>query len=428
MKKHTGGKSSSGSDKKNRRAESSPLFHNLSQDFNSELNRANPDTVALQQMLIGFPPEFTRKVLEAAAVATPVQAFPFLQSLTVAADPALVFAAVQALSLIHTPTALNFLLQLEQETAPTDSVLRKEISRSLHRLRSAGVKADADVTVAAAGISGERRFHRAYLSNPDGAGHMNIVLVLLSPGGKYETASLLLSWQKGIMEMRLHSFNERQLAQYLAEWDLDRFGFRLVEIERDYFNYLVHHYARVNREQALPLPVEFSYWSKHMPEPAANYAQHPVYSRLDPNMIEQAGSLLRRQTNSLHATPETKGWILPLQEIADLCRKWQDRTQSKIILSPAYLQEFQMRLAGEALERVFTADYRRDYIDQLEMLAYVYSQTEQPHCARLALSVARDLAAGIRPADIPFCIDLALESLKFQVPAAAAEVPLALGP
>ncbi|MDH7480063.1 MAG: hypothetical protein QHH02_08635, partial [Syntrophomonadaceae bacterium] len=226
-----------------------------------------------------------------------------------------------------------------------------------------------------------------------------------------ETAIILLNDAAGVIQTRLYTFNQRQYDSFLAEWKPEVFGIRLVSIERDFLNHLVQKHSALNRQGKRGLPPEFVYWQRHFQPPQQDYSVHPVYRQLSEDSVREALAFLLPRTEKLLHTPETRNWLLNPSLIRGNAEKLLERRRSRIVVSPAFLQEYRLKLAQESAEQIFTGAFVSTCIERLEHLAYVYLLSEQREFARLALAVALDLRQGREPAKNPFILALAVKSL-----------------
>lgn len=395
-------------------AEFPALAEKLRQALLDELGKTGPESHLPLDLLAGFPPSVIEPVLAGLAQEVPELSFPLLRELANHEDRRLALAAAEALGRSRLPKAAVFLVQLEEELLrqkSADAELRKAVARSLHRLRSVGLGAAASATARTAQLSGERQFHQALVSNSDSLGTIQAVLALRSPGGKLETAIILLNDTAGVIQTRLYTFSQRQYDNFLAEWKPETFGIRLVPIERDFLNHLVQKHIGLNRQEKRGLPPEFVYWQRHFQPPQQDYSIHPVYRQLSQESIQEALAFLLPQTEKLVNTPETRNWLLNPSLIRDNAEKLLERRRSRIVVSPVFLQEYRLRLAQESVEQVFTGEFVSTYIERLEHLAFIYLLSEQREFARLALAAALDLKQGREPAKNPFILALAAKSL-----------------
>lgn len=397
-------------------AEFPALAEKLLETVIYELEKEKPRYDQVVDMIAGFPLQMAAPVLTRAAKANPKAVLRLLEELLNNESDGIVLAAVAALGLTGLPEAFSALSRLEDEllTHPKVNVeLKKAVSRSLHRLKSSGLNPSAAPgSGKTAQITAERRFHRCLLSSSDGYGTIQGVLSLLSPGGKLETAIVLLNDSRGIIQTRLYTFNQRQYDSFLAEWDPEVLGIRLVGVERDYLNYLVQKHLALNQRNKLGLPQEFIYWQRYFETPQQDYTIHPVYREIPPDSIREALAVLLPQTEKLLQTPEARHWYFHPQQIREDAEQLLERRRSRIVLTSAFLAEYVLKLAQDSIGRIFTEDFLPLYTGRLEHLAHVYLLSGQKEYARLALAAALDLKSGKGPGKSPFLISLAVKSLE----------------
>ena len=395
------------------------LVQNLFQVMRQELSEPVPNYVQILEKTLGFPMDIISSVLHKLAQEHPEQALLLCRETINHPNRQLVAVVAQALGGVRLPEAFEILNELE-EKLETDGVkdaeekeLRKEVARARHRLRSFGVApaSTPENTGSPVKISAEREFQQALVSNVDGVGNILGVLVMRSPGGKNETAVLLFNDQTGLKDCRIYSFNQRQLDDFIKEWDLSTTGVRLVPTEREYLNYLVSEYLSQNRLSNWPIPQDFIFWRRYL-EASEEYTQPPVYEKISLESIRESLALLLPPSEGLAQTPEMKNWLLEPAIVTEYAQKWLERQRSRIVVAGAFQMEFQQKLAGEMLERIFTPETMNHYHRRLEHMAWYFWITEQIGAARLALAAALDLKERQSPINSPLLRAIALSSLE----------------
>ncbi|NPV90633.1 MAG: HEAT repeat domain-containing protein [Firmicutes bacterium] len=401
--------------KTSRAAEFPALAERLLETVTWELKKENPDYRLITAQITGFPIPMASPVLERLARSMPQAVLPLLAELVNHENDGLVQLAVEALGQINQPESITILARLEEELLgrrEVDAKLKKAVSRSQHRLKSAGIIAALSaVTEKTAQISSERQYHQSHLSTSDGKGTTQVVLALRSPGGKLETAIVLLNDAVGIVQTRLYTFNQRQYENYLGEWNPEVLGIRMVEVERDFINHLVHRHLAINKRENRTLPHEFLHWQRYFEAPKGDYSIHPVYQRIPPEGIRDSLRLLLPQTERLAQAPEVRHWLFDPAAIRGAAERLLERKRSRIVLTNTSQAEYIVKLARESIEAIFDQGYLARYIERLENLAYVLLLSDQAELARLALATAIDLKGGA-PSRNPFLVSLAVKSLE----------------
>jgi hypothetical protein len=396
-------------------AEFPALARKLLEAVTQELEKENPQYGLAVRLIEGFPLQLVSPALDRLAGSMPQAVLPLLAELVNHENDELVLLAVEALGRVHQPESFHILARLEEEVLGHKEVnakLKKAVSRSLHRLKSSGVSAGpSQVTEKTAQISSERQFYQSLLSSSDGKGTTQAVLALRSPGGKLETAIVLMNDALGIVQTRLYTFNQRQYDNFLAEWNPEVLGIRMVQVERDFINHLVHRHMAVNKRENRALPHEFLHWQRHFEPPKEEYPNHPVYRQIPLEGIRDSLRLLLSQIEKLVQAPEVRHWLFEPAAIRGAAEKLLERRRSRIVLTSTSQAEYVLKLARETIESIYDRDYQSRYIDRLENLAYIFLLSEQAELARLALAAAIDLKDG-EPANSPLLVSLAVKSLE----------------
>ena len=453
------------------------LAQSLLETTRSELMKNNRDGESILKTMSGFPDSLIAQVLLTLTAEMPELALPLLTAAANHESPQVILAVIRALSRIRCPEAAAVLGQIEDATRwdTEKTSIRKELNRALHRFKSMGITpprpaldtANAENSAAAGQrteasplVSAERQFHQALVSNLDGVGNILGILVMRSPGSKYETAVLLFSDLDGIKDCKVYSFNQRQLDGFLKEWDLETTGVGLVPVDRDYLDYLVNEHLPLNRANNTPLAPDFVAWRRYfkitdnrstdLPQterlatgqitekmtgqttglitetttepttgqlmetatgPTTEPPAHPVYALIPREGAEESLSYLLPRTETLIQTPEMRNWLIEPSLINEYAQKLLDRRQSRIMVGGSFLQEFKNKLALEAAEQLFTAEFSKRYARRLEHMAFVFSLKGQVNQARLSLAASLHLQEGQNPVKNPVLWALTLHSL-----------------
>ncbi|MGI6648306.1 MAG: HEAT repeat domain-containing protein [Bacillota bacterium] len=428
----------------NHRAISSPtskdefpvLTQRLLEATHAEMVKDQVNSEQIFQMMSGFPDQTIARVLLALAREKGEKSLPLLEKAVHHPNPQVVIAAVQALGLIRCPEAVLILTRMVEqnqwdlEKSSITKELKKELNRSLHHLKSAGITPVAPVAKSnesniehsapakpAFNISAERQYQQSYVSSLDGSGNIMGILVMRSPGGKLETAVILMNDLIGLKDCRIYSFNQRELSGFLAEWDLKTTGIRVVPTKREYLNYLIMVHEQKNKASNSPLPLDFVAWRRYFKVSDAEQArlQHPVYEIISLDEIKDSRSYLLPLSENLVQTPEMRNWLLEPSIVSDYAQKLLERRRSRIVVAGTFLQEFQAKLVQGIIENLFGEELRLSYQRRLEHMAMIFLSTEQLSNARLALAAALELQNGRQPTQQPLLRALANSSLEAMV-------------
>lgn len=334
----------------------------------------------------------------------------------------MVLGVVEALGTLRCAEAAQRLAQIDLKRYPPDlgKKLKKAVSRSLHRLKSAGITPAVEVTPLASAteppvIISSRRFYKAFTTNNDRSGTIQGILIMRTSGGKYETASILFNDSKGITHTRVFSLNQRELDSYLGQCNREEEGIRLVETSLEYLNFLAGHYLALNQAEKHPVPAEFNHYCRRYLEPASEVKPHPIYKEFSLESIEEAMAFLLPRSEKLLPNPEMMHWLLEPSIITDYAQQVIARRRSKIMVTEAFFAEYKLKLTQEAVAKIFTPEFTARFISRLEHLGWVYLCAGQRQEAQLALAVAVDLKKGREPFLNPFVQALANLSLDAMV-------------
>lgn len=400
------------------------LVHNLSQSIYQEISGEQVNYNQALEVITGFPVKVISEVFCKLAQEHPQLTLPLLEKATESSNPQVLVGAIQALSFIHTTEALRILTEVDEQIKWDEdkSSVRKELSRSIHRLKSQKIllpeynnKVSKTPTVLArtkGSTSQEQKFNKALVSNYDTDGNLSAFLILETKSKKYEIIMLMLNDKLGLTKCTVFSFNQRQLDEFLQQWEVESFqaGIRLFTVDRSYVNYLVTQHLIKNRLNDITLPANFTYLRKYFPE--VDYDQHPVYERIQADSIEESLNFLLSKSEILIQTPEMQNWLLNPADIANYAKRLIERSKSRIIISDAVMLEFKEKLAQEVIEELFNEELTQLYSRRLEHMSLLFYRTEQISNARIALAVAIDLIKHKNPNRNYFIKKLAISSLE----------------
>lgn len=284
-----------------------------------------------------------------------------------------------------------------------DKAVAKELRRSLHRLRSAGLLAPADVwpqkSPQKATNSQALSPFAALASYFDALGDRILHYLAIFPGGAVQFMSLFVNDTVGIKECEVSRISRRQWG--LTKKELLATDMVYAEIDPGYCRQLIWEYAERNQQSGTLLPQEFVLARPWLGQ-GEEHLICPVYTYLPVEEISAQIPLLLPGSEALLQTEGKAVWSFPPEPLAEAARKLQERQKSPIWLNKWAEAEQEERIWTETLDNIMAGDFRQIFIRRLEETAYIAYLTGKEKESRLVLATAVALREGKkRLLDIP---------------------------
>jgi hypothetical protein len=308
-----------------------------------------------------------------------------LASRLVGADGA---ALAAALAEVATPEVAALLTALEAKTL--DRAVRKEIRRSLYRLRQRGVAVPEPASRPAPVSAASPTEAEGFVSGFDARGDRVLWIArALHTGGSWVVAATA-NEPGGLRDVHAAETSRKQLRQIRRRMS-DEAGVRLVPTDWRTVDALLveaHERAAASERERDYLRLR-PRLTAEPPPPAAE----PVSARVSPPSAEETPALLAGSA-ALLEEPELRGWYPTAEAAAPFVEEISGLRASPLVLSRVAEEE----RVREVLRRAASSLFPPAVLERrLRGTAYVLAETGHGDSARRALAVARVL--GERPAD-----------------------------
>ncbi len=374
--------------------------------------------------LAGLSPDDARAALARAGPASlppsfrslaqddPDAALGLMEELTAAPPWPLAGAAAEALGAVRLPAAAHLASALAAGERPRE--VRRGARRALHRLKQAGIHAEAaprdePVGAAAAPVA----TGPAFLSTCDPDGARLLWLALDIPGSGRSAANGVV-YDSG----RLQSFTitrqsrsefDQEVARARSEMEA-RGTFLVTEVPVPYALHLLTSAAQAAIAQQRGVPADYAVYGRYLTGPAEP-PPSPVYDYLQATEVRFRPDLLDRSPEVFDES-EMRGWHLPEDVVRPITTVFRERETSTLSLPP----EAERDRMSVAIREVVTSEFRSEqglrWRRRLEEMAYHFVRHDRRWPAQLALAAALALEPeGRPPEDHPWVLRLTQRSV-----------------
>jgi hypothetical protein len=312
--------------------------------------------------------------------APPAAAVAKLASLRTSASE---IAIARALGQIVAPEAAALLAEME---VGTSGGLRREIRRSLFRLRQHGI--EAPVT-AQAGTNARRPAQggmglSGMMSIADADGARIVWMVKSRPGGGVKRLWGLLSERDGLLAVTAESLSRKDLRSDRAELE-QRAGAPMVEADWRLADFILcEAYRRTADERRGRVGNFLSLRSEMVPAAPPAEFHHPVYD-------EFAAEAASDPPAELMNEPDIAAFKLPLEVIKPFADETAQLQQSTLVLNRMLQEERVNAVLERALGQLLTGDLAYRLRRRLEDTAYYFARTGKRRQAGWAVAAAAKL-------------------------------------
>jgi hypothetical protein len=303
-------------------------------------------------------------------------------------------AIARALGQIAAPEAAAMLAAME---AGTSGALRREIRRSLFRLRQHGI--EAPVIVEPGGNRAQPEASESGLggmmSVADADGARIVWMVKSRPGGGLKRLWALISETDGMLAVTAESLSRKELRSDRAELE-KRAGARMVEADWRLVDFIMcEAYRRTPAERRGRVGNFLTVRTEMVAAaPPADF-RHPVYG-------EFAAAAASEPPADLMKEPDIAGFKLPHDAIKPFADEAAQLQQSTLVLNRMVQEERVNAVLDRALEELLTGDLGYQLRRRLEDTAYYFARTGKRAQAGWAAAAAAKLRDGAELKRIPF--------------------------
>jgi hypothetical protein len=306
-------------------------------------------------------------------------------------DAATLEVTIKLLGHRHTADAAELLALIDASSS--DRALRKAARRELHRLESAGIAIPSAPTAVAvdapAQSTAQLPVAEAWATEIDGSGARALWVLGLPPLGGAWFGALLINDLEGLLELSLVDTTRKR---YLRELEEQRVSTGTwVRLPGDYAWRLIREAVDVSHERGAALPTRYRAFRDVFGEapgpperPLVFETVNPVEASFNPELLEQAGALLRE--------PELRGWYVPVADTFKARALEAARAPGATLLVPGQEPEAQaLHLVAEAGRQALTPPVVRALRRRLEETGYLFVVSDRLLAARRAVAVSRAL-------------------------------------
>lgn len=312
--------------------------------------------------------------------APPADAVAKLASLRTSANN---IAIARALGQIAAPEAAAMLAEME---VGTSGGLRREIRRSLFRLRQQGIEApviaptSANAVRAAEGDTGLS----GMMSIADAEGARIVWIAKSRAGGGLKRLWALVSEKDGLLAVTAESLSRKELRADRAEVE-QRAGAPMVEADWRLADFIMcEAYRRTSEERRARVGNFLSLRTEIVPTAAPAELHHPVY---DEFAAEAAGD----PPADLMEEPDIAAYKLPQEAIKPFADETLQLQQSTLVLNRMLQEERVNAVLERAIEQLLTGDLAYRLRRRLEDTAYYFARTGKRAQAAWATAAAAKL-------------------------------------
>ncbi len=296
-------------------------------------------------------------------------------------------AIARALGNVRDARAAEMLIEMERGAS---GELRREVRRSLFRLRQHGVAAAeaaqppsehaTAMPPAESGLS-------ALISPTDAEGLQIVWLMKSRPGGGLVRIWGVVSEHDGLVNAGISALTRRELRAERAELER-RSGVKLVEADPRLADFILcDAYRRTPKSRVGAAGNFYAMRAEMTGTPAPTQFAHPVYSELS---AEAAGE----PSIDLLKEPEIETYRIPDPELRPYLEQLNRAGSSLIVVSAAAQQERMLGVLKEAVEQLLSGDRLERLRRRLEHSAYYMMKTGRRRAAGWAAAAAARIRDG----------------------------------
>jgi hypothetical protein len=327
-------------------------------------------------------------------------------------DPQMDLAVVFTLGRIAEAIAVEALEKIENDAR--DKVLRKEIRRSLFKLRQKGLAVPEARSPGSAGVTSLLKSAsdvEAYMSAVDGAGGRLLWIVKPQAGHGLQTIQAMLSDREGLLRLGGANIRRKELRNMAREIK-DKHGIEMISLPWEYADQTLYAAYEKTKAQGRSGFENFHDLRAVIAGGKPKQQEHPIYRRLSADIV--TGGSWREQSRHLLEEPELRFWFLDEDWVTPYLSQLEEAKSSRLVLNQVQKEE---RLAGivrDSVKAFCAGEIGRVLQRRMEDMALYFLETGRDDAARLSLAVAIQVSAGDPgPLDISFLTGLVQKSFAF---------------
>jgi hypothetical protein len=325
------------------------------------------ETSISQLREVGFDPD-----------AAPADAVAKLASLRTRSND---IAIARALGQIAAPEAASMLAEME---AGTSGGLRREIRRSLFRLRQHGIEPPVIAQNAAARPAQDDAGLSGMMSVVDADGARIVWIVKSRAGGGLRRLWALISEKDGLLAVTAESLSRRELRSDRAELER-RAGAPMVEADWHLVDFIMcEAHRRTSDERRARVGNFLSLRTELVPVAPSLDFRHPLYD-------EFAGPAAGDPSVDLIKEPDIAAYKLPEDVIRPFADETAELQQSTLVLNRMLQEERVNAVLERTIEHLLTGDLAYRLRRRLEDTGYYFARTGKRAQAGWAVAAAAKL-------------------------------------
>jgi hypothetical protein len=338
------------------------------------------DTSISQLRELGFDPG-----------APPADAIAKLASLRTSAND---IAIARALGQIAAPEAAAMLAEME---IGTSGGFRREIRRSLYRLRQHGIESPVIAQISSNAVrreTGDTRLS-GMMSIADADGARIVWTVKSRTGGGLRRLWALISEKEGLLAVTAEGLSRKELRSDRAELE-QRAGAPIVEADWQLTDFIMcEAYRRTSDERRARVGNFLSLRTEIVPVAPPGDFRHPVYD-------EFAAEAAKDPSADLMKEPDLAAYKLPQDAIKPFADETAQLQQSTLLLNRMQQEERVNAVLERAIEQLLTGDLAYRLRRRLEDTAYYFARTGKRAQAGWAVAAAAKLRDRVELKRIAF--------------------------
>lgn len=306
--------------------------------------------------------------------------------------------------------AAEALIRLQNRA--TDKEIRKEIRRSLFKLKQKGVALPEEkkpqtpplILTATPDIQG-------YMSAVDGSGGRLVWIARPQPGHGLQVIQAMVSDREGLLRVGAAHMRRKELRKMEQEIK-ERHHISMISVPWEYADAML--YEAYDKAKALGRSgiEQFHEIRSIINTGKPKALPHPVYQRLKTDGLREGA--WREQSRRLLDEPELHFWFLDEDWARPYLPQLEEAKTSRLVLNPMQKEERFAGIVRDAVKACCSGEIGSVLARRLEDMALYFIETGREPSARLALAVTLQIHEGDPgPLDISFLTGLMQKSFGF---------------
>ena len=321
-------------------------------------------------------------------------------------------AVVFSLGKIADPKAVEALAGMEKQTTNKD--LKKEIRRSLFKLRQRGLALPQEEIIepkSSTPLFSASPEIEAYMSAVDGAGGRLMWIAKPQPSHGLQVIQAMVNDREGLQRIGAAQIRRKELRK-MAQEIKEQHGISMIPIPWEYADEAIYQgfeKAKLLNRSGLE---KFHEIRAIVNSGKPKVSAHPIYTKLNAGDVRD-GAWRELSRRLLDAT-ELRYWILDQDWMEPFLRQVQEAQGSRLVLNPMQKEERLAAIVRDAVKSLCSGETGRLMQRRIEDMALYFAGTSREELAKLALAVALQLREGDPgPLDISFLTGLVQKSFSF---------------